>query len=116
MARKKNKYIKRQRELVAKQKAQNRIEFEKIIDSRRDEVEEILIEKNKDFRKHNLLVKAEDIRKDKGTVGNKTFKTLRSGFINARNKEKYIEVNRDHIKGLSMNHQRNLVLLFFEFL
>lgn len=109
---KNTKRIRQQKELVEYQKVNDRVEYEKLIDNRRDEVEEILIEKSKDFRKFNIKAKAEDIRKDKNIIKNKSLNQLKSGFINTSNKEQYIKDNRNHIKSLSINQQRNLIKLF----
>ena len=117
MPRKKNnKYITRQSNLIKKQKATSRIEYEGIIDNRREEVEEVLVQKSKDFRKHNLIAKKKDIQKDKGIVSNRTLKELRAGFVNTSNKELYISKNREHIKSLPLGQQRALIEMMLNFL
>lgn len=117
MPRKKNnKRITRQANLVKKQKEASRIEYEAIIDNRRDEVEEVLVEKSKNFKQHNLIAKKKDIQKDKGIVGNRTLKELRAGFCNTSNKELYISKNREHIKSLKLGEQRALIEMMLNFL
>ena len=116
MPKRKNKYITRQKSLVSKQKEHNRIEHHVLIDNRRGEVEEVLFEKSKNFKKHNLLAKAPDLKKDLGIVGNKTLKQIRAGFVSTKDKEKYISVNKEHIKNLPIGEQRNLITMFLDFL
>jgi hypothetical protein len=103
-------------EIVEQQKPQNRVEYEKLIDNRRKEVEEVLIERNKDFRKFNIKAKACDLKKDKQCVRNKTFNDLKQGFSSTPNKENYIKANKDHIKALPVNEQRNLIQYFLRYL
>ena len=99
---------------VNKQPESKRINYEELIDNRRDEVDEILYEKSKNFKKHNLMIKADDIKKDKQVIRNKSYKTLRSGLMTANNKDKYIKANKEHIKSLPLNQQRNLLKLILE--
>lgn len=108
--------IKTENEFLQSQKPHNRVEYEKLIDNRRPEVEEILIHKNKDFRKFNIAVKQKDISKDKNIISNKSFNQVRSGFLNTSNKEQYIKQNAEHIKALPLNNQRNLMKLFLNYL
>ena len=112
MGRKKpNKYIELQKRLK-----DNHIDYQDLVDRRREEVEEIVIQKNRDFRTKNILAKAKDIKKEKQIISNKSFKSIYAGFINSENKDKYIEKNRNHIKGLKINEQRNLVRMFLQFI
>lgn len=111
-----NKYINHQSKLVKKQKAATRIPYQEILDNRREEVEVMLVDKSNSFKKHNLIMKRDDIKKDRGIVGNRSFKELRAGFSNTRNKETYIKKNREHIKNLPLGQQRNLIQLFLRFL
>ena len=101
---------------VNKQKPHNRVEYQEIIDNRREDVEDILFEKHKNFKKHNLMIKADDNKKDKETIGNKTFRTLKNGLFTAKNKDAYIKANKNHIKALPLNQQRNLIKQILEHL
>ena len=106
----------RQGQIVELQKKGDRVEYEELIDKRRNEVEDILIERNRDFRKYNIKAKTKDIEKDKGIIKNKSFNELKNGFLNTSNKEKYIKMNKEHIKGLPINQQRNLIKHFLQYL
>lgn len=108
--------IELQNDFISSEKPQNRIEYEKLIDNRRDEVEEVLIQKSKDFRKFNIAIKESDIKKDRNIISNKSFNQIKNGFLNTSNKEKYIKQNAEHIKALPINNQRNLMSLFLEYL
>ena len=103
-------------EFVGSQKEHTRVEYEKLIDNRRDEVEEVMIRKNKDFRKFNIAVKAKDIKKDRNIISNKSMNQIKNGFLNTSNKEQYIQQNAEHIKSLPINDQRNLMKLFLNYL
>lgn len=108
---KKNKYLELQDRLK-----KNYIDYQDLTDRRRDEVEEVIIQKNRDFRTKNILAKAKDLQKDKIVIGNKSYKSIYAGFINTKNKDLYIEKNRDYIKKLKINEQKNLVKMFLEFM
>jgi len=108
--------IKVESDFIGRHKTTQKVEYEKLIDNRRDEVEEALIIKNKDFRKFNLIAKADDIKKDKNIISNKSFRSLKGGFMLSSDKEKYISQNKEHIKRLQINEQRNLMKLFLMFL
>ena len=83
MPRKKNKYLELQERLK-----KNHIDYQDLVDRRRDEVEEVVIEKNRDFRTHNIIAKAKDLKKEKNTISNKSYKSLYAGLINSKDKEK----------------------------
>jgi hypothetical protein len=106
----------RQKYLNVIKNANMQIDYQDLVDRRREEVEEIVIEKNKDFRTKNILTKAKDIKKEKLIIKNKSYKALYSGFINSKNKENYISQNRQHIKSLPINQQRNLISTFLIYL
>lgn len=106
----------RQGEIVESQRPSNRVEYEKLIDNRRNEVEGVLIEKNKDFRKFNIKAKADDIKLDKNVIKNKTYNQIKNGFLSSSNKEMYIKQNSEHIKDLPINEQRNLIQFFLTYL
>lgn len=101
---------------MERQKPQNRVEYEKLIDNRRNEVEEVLIERNKDFRKFNIKAKADDVKLDKQVIKNKSFNQIKNGFLSSSNKENYIKQNSEHIKNLPMGNQRNLIKFFLQYL
>jgi len=112
MGRKKpNKYIELQKRLK-----DAHIDYQDLVDRRRPEIEEIIIQKNRDFRTKNILAKAKDVKKEKQIISNKSYKALYAGFMNSANKEKYVSVNRNHIKGLKINEQRNFVRMLLQFL
>ena len=103
-------------DFISSQKPQNRVEYEKLIDNRRPEVENILIEKSKDFRKFNISVSNAEIIKDKNVISNKSFSQIKNGYHNSPNKDKYISQNKEHIKALAINDQRNLMKMFLTFM
>jgi len=111
MPKRKNKYLELQKRLK-----DNHIDYQDLVDRRRDEVEEVVIEKNRDFRTKNILAKAKDVKKEKQSIQNKSFQSLYSGFINSKNKEKYIATNKNHILSLPIAKQRNLISVFLNFL
>ena len=86
-----------------------KVDYQDLVDRRREEVEEVVIAKNRDFRTFNIVAKEKDIKKERQTISNKTFQTLYAGYISAKNKEKYISKNRDHILKLSIGKQQKLV-------
>jgi hypothetical protein len=104
------------RRLVSRQEERDRVDFEKIIDNNPQELEELLIQKSKSFKQHNLITKKDDIRKDRNIIRNKTFNQLKAGLLNTTNKELYIKENRDFIKALPINDKRNLVNIILTFL
>lgn len=117
MPKRKNKSrIKAHEDLVKRQNEASRVEYHKLIDDRPEKVEEILFEKSKNFKKHNLLVKEKDISQEKNSVQNKSVRQLKAGFINSQNKEKYIQVNRASIRSLPQKDQRTLIKYFLDFI
>ena len=105
MPKHKNKYLERFRELNEK----SGIDYTDIVDRRREEVEAVVIEKNRDFRTKNIITKAKDIKKERLSIKNKGFSALYSGFINSKNKEKYISTNRNHILKLPLGEQKRFL-------
>ena len=105
-----------QNDFIGKESKRDKVEYEKLIDNRRDEVEEALIVKSKDFRKFNVAIKKEDMDKDKNIVSNKSMNQIKNGFLSTSDKEKYIKQNKEHIKSLPINEQRNLIKLFLTYM
>lgn len=81
----------------------------------RKEVEDVLIEKSKDFKKVNVIARAKDLKKD-NIVINRTFKTIRNGFLNTKDKEGYIKANAQNFKQLKTGDQQKLLKLFMDFI
>lgn len=105
-----------QSDFIGKEANRDKVEYEKLIDNRRDEVEQVLVQKSKDFRKFNVAIKKKDMIKDKNIVSNKSMNQIKNGFLSTSNKDKYLEQNREHIKGLPLNDQRNLIKLFLTYM
>lgn len=105
-----------QSDFVGREANRDKVEYEKLIDNRRDEVESALIVKSKDFRKFNVAIKKEDMDKDKNIVSNKSMNQIKNGFLSTSDKDKYIKQNKEHIKGLPLNDQRNLIKLFLTYM
>lgn len=77
----------------------------------RQEIEDVMISRQQDFKKINILAKAKDIKKDK-LILNKTYDTIRNGFLTTENKDKYIKANRNNFKKLKPREQEKLFNLF----
>ena len=81
----------------------------------KDEIEDVMISRQKDFKKINILAKAKDLKKDR-IILNKTYETLKNGFLNTGNKEEYIKANAKFFKGLKPQEQEKLFNLYLSFL
>lgn len=77
----------------------------------RNEIEDVMISRQRDFKKINILAKAKDLKRDK-LILNKTFITLKNGFLTTEDKEGYIKANRKFFKGLKPQEQEKLFNLY----
>lgn len=111
-----SKRISTQDGIVSGQKVDTRVDYEILTDNRRKELDDIIIERNKNFKSKNIIAKVEDTKKDKQTISNKSFQSIKNGFWTTDNKDKYIKDNRNHIKSLPVNQQRNLIRMFLQHL
>ena len=99
---------------LIKKRGEDDIMEDKDKDNRND-MEDVLIEKNKDFKRVNVLAKAKDLKKDR-IVLNKSFKQLLNGFITTENKEGYIKANRNNFKNLKPKEQEKLLRVYVDLL
>lgn len=99
---------------LIKKRGQDEIMKDKDKDNR-DDMVDVLIEKNKDFRRVNILAKAQDLKKE-SIVLNKSFLQLRNGFINTENKQEYIKLNKYTFRNLKPNEQEKLLKLYIDLL
>jgi len=81
----------------------------------REEIEDILIEKTKNFKKVNIIAKAKDIKKD-NVIINRNFIQMYNGFLNTNDKEEYIRINRNFFKLLNPKEQEKLLKLYMDFI
>lgn len=94
----------------------NQIDYQELVDRRRNEVEEIVVDKSRDFRRYNTIAKAKDLDQEKISIGNKTFNSIYAGWVNSKNKDSYIKRNRDHILKLPIGQQKKFVQLILPYL
>lgn len=81
----------------------------------RDAIQDVLIEKSRDFQKINVIAKAKDLKKDNVLV-NRNFHQMYNGFLNTKDKEKYIWANRNYFKLLNPKEQEKLLKLYLDFI
>lgn len=81
----------------------------------RKAIEDVLIEKTKDFKKINVIAKAKDLKKDNVLV-NRKFSQMYNGFLNTKNKEAYIWANRNYFKLLNPKEQEKILKLYIDFI
>ncbi len=69
-----------------------------------------------DVKRKMMMKQLEDTERNSRIVSNTSFDGLRAGFLDSKNKKKYIKQNQTNFKNMPVDDQRSLFKLFMDYI
>ncbi len=88
----------------------------KIINENKRRLGDKVVKTRAEVKRKMEMGKAPEVEKNERTVRNNTLTSLISGFLDSKNKKKYIKDNSENFKGLEPIAQRTLFNLYLKYL
>lgn len=86
----------------------------KVIDKNRKNLDDMIIKTSINRKRKMERNKEKDTPKNKSIVNNTSFDGLKAGFIDSKEKEKYIKNNSDNFKALDPCEMKKLFKIFLD--